>query len=191
MSFPFTGTSGNGNDLYINRAYGNFISIIAGILGSVSLLFLTNRGSIIVSAFSIFGFGLSFILIHSTMVATAQAIIPHLRGTIMALVSLSTFMGSSIGTLVYHEILASSHVLNIFRLGSILFFITGITGYFVLNYVHSKKVALFSPWKTTWYNCNGPIPGSEPMRHNTLYINLYDHPTDGNFNILQQDGRIQ
>lgn len=47
----------------------------------------------------LFGFGLAFVFLQSTLVTKAQETMPKLRGTAMSLASFNMFVGGGIGTL--------------------------------------------------------------------------------------------
>lgn len=72
----------------------------AAVLGSLSLASLPVLKSPVLISLALFGFGLAFISIHSTLVTTAQNLMPHMKGTVMSLVSFNLFVGGAIGTYV-------------------------------------------------------------------------------------------
>ncbi len=73
---------------------------VAATLGAFSLAVFPFLQSPAAIAAALFGFGLAFISIHSTLVTTAQSLMPHMRGTVMSLVSFNLFGGGALGTYV-------------------------------------------------------------------------------------------
>jgi predicted MFS family arabinose efflux permease len=72
----------------------------AAVLGSLSLATLPVLRSPLLISLALFGFGFAFISIHSTLVTTAQNLMPKMRGTVMSLVSFNLFVGGAAGTFV-------------------------------------------------------------------------------------------
>ncbi len=143
--FGIAGIFGSKIAAQLREKTGNRICIIAGIAGAVSLAVLSRANGVVFLALALIGFGLSFIFLHSTLIATAQSVIPKLKGTIMALVSFCMFFGSGIGTIANKQILENSGISIIFMSASILFFFIGIAGLFVLNNIQFKKLAYTGP----------------------------------------------
>jgi len=107
--------------------------LIAGVIGAVSMFGLTLSGNIILLSLSIFGFGMGFIFLQSTLVAKAQSLMPKIKGTIMALVSFSVFFGSGIGTMVNNKIIDSMGISLVFHYSSLLFLGVGIFAFFIIK----------------------------------------------------------
>ncbi len=78
---------------------------------------------------------MAFVMLHSTLVDTAQSIIPQLRGTIMALVSFCVFTGSGVGTLINKRIMEHSAITNIFLTNTVLLMGIGLIALITLNLV--------------------------------------------------------
>lgn len=72
----------------------NFL-VFAGVLGGASLLMFSISSSVAALGVALFGFGLSFVFLQSTLVSTAQQTMPKLRGTAMSLASSKTWQGYS------------------------------------------------------------------------------------------------
>jgi predicted MFS family arabinose efflux permease len=70
----------------------------AALLGAFCLAVFPFLHAPAVIAMALFGFGFAFISIHSTLVTTAQSLLPHMRGTVMSLVSFNLFGGGALGT---------------------------------------------------------------------------------------------
>lgn len=116
------------------------LCLVAAIGVSISLSLLSFTMSVFLIALEIFCFGFSFILLHSTTVTTAQNMIPDLRGTIMALISFSVFVGSGIGTLVNKHLMEISNVALIFYVAAIGFIGIGIVAFVVLYFIQRQRI---------------------------------------------------
>jgi len=103
----------------------NFL-LFAGILGSVSLAVFSVSGNPIVIAITLLGFGISFIFLQSTLVASAQETIPKLAGTVMAIASLNMFIGGGIGSLINGQIMNRLSINVIYMIASAILLIVGI-----------------------------------------------------------------
>ena len=122
----------------IRPILGNSIVLGAGILGSVSIFFLSILNSIPFLLLAIAGYGITFICVHSIFVAAAQTTIPKLRGTIMSLVSFSVFVGSGLGTVLYKQVMDSVGIASIFQIAAVVFLVIGISGLIILNVLQDK-----------------------------------------------------
>lgn len=101
----FTGT--------LKQRLGSKLPLLAGILGGVAWVLMGTWSSAILLSISLVGFGLGFIMIHPTLVATAQQLMPKQRGTVMSLASFNMFVGGGIGTF------ANSRILDTWGLGAV------------------------------------------------------------------------
>jgi predicted MFS family arabinose efflux permease len=89
----------------LRQKLGNRLLLFAGILACISWGLMGVWHSPVPLAWSLAGFGLGFIMIHPTVVATAQQLMPARRGTVMSLVSFNMFVGGGLGTFVNGKIL--------------------------------------------------------------------------------------
>ncbi|WP_035166012.1 MFS transporter [Caloramator sp. ALD01] len=83
----------------------NKFLLVLGLTGSVSLYLLSAANSTALIVVALFGFGLAFVSLQSTLVSTAQETMPTLRGTAMSLASFNMFVGGAIGTSVNGKII--------------------------------------------------------------------------------------
>ena len=114
---------------------GKSFLIIAGIVGFISLTLLSLTTNPILIILTIFGFGLSFISIQSTVVSTLQAMFPKMRGTVMSIVSFNLFLGASIGTSLNAKILEVANMNIIYLIASLIIMSIGIlSSYFIFNF---------------------------------------------------------
>lgn len=89
----------------LRQRLGNKLLFFAGIVACVSWALMGAWHSAALLCISLAGFGMGFIMIHPTLVATAQQLMPKRRGTVMSLVSFNMFVGGGIGTFVNGKIL--------------------------------------------------------------------------------------
>lgn len=102
----------------------NFL-LYAGILGGSSLLTIAVVSNPIVIGLALFGFGIAFIFMQSTLVMTAQETMPKLRGTAMSLASFNMFVGGAIGTSVNGKIINVANIGTVFLVAAVAMFLAG------------------------------------------------------------------
>jgi len=122
----------------IRMKIGNNVCIVAGILGSIALYQLSSATYYPLISLWLFTMGIMFVFVHSANIIMAQSIIPHMRGTAMALVSFGIFCGSGLGTLVNNRILEKSGAENIFVSASIIFLFLGLSTWLIHKVIYSK-----------------------------------------------------
>lgn len=112
----------------------------AGIIGFVSLFSLSAYNSIWILSFSFIGFGIAFIFMQSTLVATAQEKLPEARGTAMSLASFNMFVGGAAGTALNGMIMKNQGISNIFYNTSYIFLVAGlIAAVFIARFEMRKR----------------------------------------------------
>lgn len=94
--------------------------LFAGFLGGGSLLIISYVNSPYLLAIGLFGFGLAFVFLQSTLVTKAQEEAPKLRGTAMSLASFNMFVGGGLGTFINGKILNTLGVTHIFIVAGII-----------------------------------------------------------------------
>lgn len=109
----------------------NFL-VFAGVLGGASLLIFSISSSLIAIGATLFGFGLSFVFLQSTLVSTAQETMPKLRGTAMSLASFNMFVGGAIGTTLNRQILNNYQLNDIYLIAGVILIIVGFLGRFAV-----------------------------------------------------------
>jgi len=72
--------------------------ISAGVIGGISLFVLSVNVNVWILSLGLFGFGIAFIFLQSTLISTAQEMLPKMRGTAMSLTSFGMFVGGAAGT---------------------------------------------------------------------------------------------
>jgi predicted MFS family arabinose efflux permease len=123
---------------FIRQKIGSRLCLLAGIVGAISVFLLSFATHLAVLIVAFAGFGMAFVMLHSTLVETAQGVIPQLRGTIMALVSFCVFTGSGVGTIINKQIMEHGAITNIFRASAILLLGIGLIALIILNLIQRK-----------------------------------------------------
>lgn len=123
----------------IRMALRNRFLLFAGTLGGISVLVLSYVNVTWLLAVSLFGFGLSFVFLQSTLVMKAQESLPRLRGTAMSLASFNMFVGGGVGTFINGKLLNSFGIQKIYFIAAIILFIVGIIANSVVKISSSSE----------------------------------------------------
>lgn len=100
--------------------------VTAGIIGGISLFALSAYSNVWILGLGLFGFGIAFIFLQTTLVSAAQEKLPKMRGTAMSLASFNMFVGGAVGTSVNGMIMKTAGPQTIFYNASYIIFIVGI-----------------------------------------------------------------
>ena len=120
----------------------NFL-LYAGILGGTSLLTIAIASNPIVIGIALFGFGIAFIFMQSTLVMTAQETMPKLRGTAMSLASFNMFVGGAIGTSINGKIINVASIGIVFLVAAVAMFLAGTIASIVIKRINNNKIVQF------------------------------------------------
>jgi len=118
---------------------GNFL-VLAGIIGGVSLFLISFVSSTIFIIISLFGFGVAFIFLQSTLVSSVQDMLPAKKGTAMSLASFNMFVGGAIGTNINGRIMNTFGIQQIFFNTSFIILIVGIVAAFFVTSFEKEKL---------------------------------------------------
>jgi predicted MFS family arabinose efflux permease len=119
--------------------------VSAGVIGGISLFMLSAIENVWVLCLSLFGFGLAFIFLQSTLISTAQEKLPKMRGTAMSMASFNMFVGGAVGTSINGVITKSLGTARIFYNTSFIILTVGIAAaIFVSSYEKRKREGLYS-----------------------------------------------
>jgi predicted MFS family arabinose efflux permease len=99
----------------LKKTFKSWFLVSAGVIGGLSLFSLSASRNIWVLAPALFGFGIAFIFLQSTLISAAQDKLPNTRGTAMSLTSLNMLVGGAIGTSVNSMIMNTYGISIIFR----------------------------------------------------------------------------
>ncbi len=124
----------------LKQKIGNKLPLIAGLLGAFSWTIIVLKPTMLVLSIGLIGYGLAFVFLQSTLVSSAQQLMPTRRGTTMAAASFNMFIGGAIGVQVNRMILGSLGFEAIFMTAATLILISGILSKIVLSEkVKNKK----------------------------------------------------
>jgi len=120
---------------------GNALFPIAGILACVSWGLMGAWHSTYLLALSLAGLGFGTIMIHPTLIATAQQLMPKRRGTVMSLASFAMFTGGGIGTYLNGKIVTAWGFEPVFVIAGVLILVAGIGAAALLRGVMGSTLA--------------------------------------------------
>ncbi len=124
----------------VKKRLKNAFLAVAGILGFIGLYGLSTFTNIYLITISLFVFGLAFIFLQSTLVSTAQAKLPKMRGTAMSLASFNMFVGGAVGTAINGRIINTTSINYIFKYASFTILIVGfIASIFIAKFEMRQK----------------------------------------------------
>jgi predicted MFS family arabinose efflux permease len=110
----------------LKKKLKNRFLVFAGVIGCVSLFALSTYSSVWILSLGLLGFGIAFIFLQSTLISTAQEMLPKMRGTAMSLASFNMFVGGAVGTSINGVIMKTYGVSRIFGNTSFIILIVGI-----------------------------------------------------------------
>lgn len=100
--------------------------VSAGVIGAISLFALSSLTNVWILGIGLFGFGVAFIFLQSTLISTAQEKLPKMRGTAMSLASFNMFVGGAVGTSINGVVMKIHGTSTIFYNTAYILFIVGI-----------------------------------------------------------------
>nr|WP_319489270.1 MFS transporter [uncultured Caproiciproducens sp.] len=100
--------------------------IITGIIGFLATFTLSISRNVIMLSLGLFFFGIAFVFLQSTLVATAQDKLPQARGTAMSLTSFNMFVGGAVGTRVNASIIGTFGTSKIYLVSAVLLLTVGL-----------------------------------------------------------------
>ncbi len=124
----------------LRQKMGNRLLLFAGSLACISLAFMGLWSAPVFLSLSLTGFGLGFIMIQPTLVATAQQLMPTRRGTVMSLASFNMFLGGGIGTFVNGKIFTAWGFWAIFIFAAAFIFFAG-----AIATMHLQRITSVNP----------------------------------------------
>lgn len=123
--------------------------VVSGIIGFISLNIMALSSNIVIIGIGLFGFGLAYMFIHSTLVATAQEKLPKMKGTVMSLVSFNLFLGAAVGTQVNGYFMEMYSTSTIFSIVSFVMLGMGIlSSVLVIRFEKQKRKIAFNNLKS-------------------------------------------
>jgi predicted MFS family arabinose efflux permease len=125
----------------LKQKLNNMFLVIAGIIGSLSLFALSFTTNTIMIILSLFGFGVAFIFLQSTLISTGQEKLPTMRGTAMSILSFNMFVGGAIGTTINGRVMTTYGTTQIFFNATFIILIVGIvSSIFIAGFERRKAI---------------------------------------------------
>ncbi|KXA94978.1 hypothetical protein AKJ36_01765 [candidate division MSBL1 archaeon SCGC-AAA259I07] len=131
--FGLAAFAGGRNTGSLKKKLGSKILIIAGVLGLVSLLIVSNWFGIYLVLPALVGFGLAFVILQTTIITTAQQYLPKKSGTVMSLASFNMFVGGAVGIFTNRIILNQLGYQGLFTVAGIMILTVGILAFLVIS----------------------------------------------------------
>jgi predicted MFS family arabinose efflux permease len=120
----------------------NMYLIVSCGIGFIGLTLLSYSSTLPVIILALFLFGMSFIFMQSTLVTTAQAMLPQMKGTAMSMTSFNLFVGAAIGTAINANLMKVIGVNRIFNIASVILLLVGIlSSILIKNYEIARLTA--------------------------------------------------
>ncbi|WP_026394318.1 MFS transporter [Acetobacterium malicum] len=113
--------------------------VSAGIIGGASLLSMAVITNAWLLSLALFGFGMAFIFLQSTLITTVQEKLPKRRGTAMSLASFNMFVGGAVGTSINAMVIETGSVTTIYISSAVILFLVSI--------VAALFISQFEVWK--------------------------------------------
>jgi len=124
---------------FARNLFKNWFLVVTGTLGLAGLLLLSSFGNIAIIILGFFGYGIAFIFLQSTIIATAQENLPNRKGTAMSMASFNVFVGAAVGTTINGSLMKIVGLRTIFTYSGVLLFFVGII---VAIFVSTNKVKI-------------------------------------------------
>ncbi len=106
------------------KLQNKYLTVMA-LIGSFSLILMSQLTSIVFLSTSLVLFGLAFISVQSMLVMNAQNCIPKQRGTAMSLASFNMFVGGAVATIVNGQLI-TLNINLMFLIAATLFVVIGL-----------------------------------------------------------------
>jgi predicted MFS family arabinose efflux permease len=126
----------------IRKKLKNGFLVSAGIIGFISLLALATSKNIVIIALGFLGFGIAFIFLQSTLVATVQEKLPKMKGMAMSMASFNMFVGGAVGTSINGMIIKSYGVTRIFYNASFVLLVVGVVAAVLIAKFEMRKIQI-------------------------------------------------
>jgi predicted MFS family arabinose efflux permease len=124
----------------LRQKLGNKLLLLAGVIACGSWALMGAWHSPVLLSVSLAGFGLGFIMIQPTLIATAQQLMPTRRGTVMSLAAFNMFVGGGIGTFINGKVLDTWGFEPVFIIAAALILLASTVAAVVLQRIGSSPV---------------------------------------------------
>ncbi len=127
----------------LRRKTKNVFLVITGFLGFFSMLLLSAGLPIGFMLVGLLGFGMSFVLLQSTLVATIIEKHPEIKGTVMSMSGFNLFLGGACGTALNASLMKGQGPEMLFAYSAFVFLTTSLlAAVFVARFEKRKQVEL-------------------------------------------------
>lgn len=113
--------------------------VVAGVIGFIALMLLGNATQVVLLGLGFLGFGVAFIFLQSTLIATAQEKLPKMRGTAMSMASFNMFVGGAIGTTINGNVMKGFGTSQIFFNTAFVILIVGFVAAVLISRFEMRK----------------------------------------------------
>lgn len=126
----------------LRKKLKNGFLISAGVIGGVSLLTMALFNNVWLLSLALFGFGIAFIFLQSTLISTVQEKLPNRRGTAMSLASFNMFVGGAVGTSINAMVIETGSLATIYLSSAIIMLLVSmVAAIFVSRFEVRKRQA--------------------------------------------------
>jgi len=102
----------------------------------LSMAFFTN---VWLLSLALFGFGVAFIFLQSTLITTVQEKLPKRRGTAMSLASFNMFVGGAVGTSINAMVIETGSLATIYLSSAIILFLVSMVAALFISQFEARK----------------------------------------------------
>nr|WP_320014188.1 MFS transporter [uncultured Desulfobacter sp.] len=117
----------------------NSFLVSAAVLGYVSLFVLSSHDHILALSLGFLGFGISFVFLQSTLVATVQEKLSGMAGTAMSVASFNFFLGGALGTWINGMVMKQYGIKQIFYHTSYMMLTVSILAALLISRFETRK----------------------------------------------------
>ncbi|MFP4647472.1 MAG: MFS transporter [Candidatus Acetothermia bacterium] len=110
----------------LKKKLGNKLLAFAGLVGLIALAVTAVKPIMVLLIPALVGYGFAFIILQSTLITSAQQVMPKRRGTVMALASFNLFIGGAIGVQLNRMILKTGGYGIVFFIAGAVLLLAGI-----------------------------------------------------------------
>lgn len=122
----------------------NAFLLVAGLIGFLSLGTIALSNSVPLIILGLFGFGIAFIFMQSTLIATAQQKLPKMKGTAMSMASFFMFFGAALGTSVNGQLMTIYSTQTVFIIASFVILFVGSMSALLVAGFEKRRMATYS-----------------------------------------------
>lgn len=123
----------------LRKKLKNGFLVSAGVIGGMSLLSMAFFTNVWLLSLALFGFGVAFIFLQSTLITTVQEKLPKRRGTAMSLASFNMFVGGAVGTSINAMVIETGSLATIYLSSAIILFLVSMVAALFISQFEARK----------------------------------------------------